>query len=84
MEIDKGFEFAKALTEKAPDYASGYKWMALFSVAKGDLESAEQYYLKAYELWPLEEFKENIDIIRNANENKQNQALEPTRTTPVD
>ena len=80
MEYDKGFELAKELTAKAPNYPHGYKWMAVFCLVKGDLESAEEYYQKAYDLWPDEEYKENIDLIRKAIENKkQNQRVELTR-----
>ena len=81
MQYDKGFELAKELTAKAPDYSFGYKWMAIFSVAKGDLESAEGYFQKAYDLWPDEEYKEQIDIVRKAieNKNRQNQCVDLTR-----
>ncbi len=65
-QYDKGFKLAKKLASKSPDYYLGYAWMGTFSLIRGDLETAEKSYQKAYDLMPTEKYKAKLQGVKNA------------------
>jgi predicted negative regulator of RcsB-dependent stress response len=60
----KALDSAKFLTERSPKHWYGYSYLGSIYTALGDTKNAELNYLKAYELFPTKDNKENLDAIR--------------------
>jgi len=56
---------ALALTEKAPAFYYGHSYLGTIYLAKEDLNNAEKSYTRAYELFPSEENRKNLEAIRS-------------------
>ena len=96
--VDRGdchraLSMALALVALQPDYAYGHAYLGYVYLALDDLTNAEAQYLRAYELFPDEADKKDLDAVRKriaagASFKLQsmmtlpNTALEPTATAP--
>lgn len=63
-DIDTALRIAKALTEKNPNDWYGYSYLGIIYNSMGDNINAEICFSKAYELYPTEDNKKNIEAIR--------------------
>jgi tetratricopeptide (TPR) repeat protein len=66
----KALSSATFLTERSPKHWLGYSYLGSIYTAMGDIKNAELNYLKAYELFPTKDNKDNLDAIRHVLSNK--------------
>jgi cytochrome c-type biogenesis protein CcmH/NrfG len=60
----KALSMAQALIARQPDYAYGHAYLGYVYLAMDDLTNAEAQYSRAYELFPDEDGKKDLDAVR--------------------
>lgn len=66
----EGIDMTQRLINKNPDYYYGYAVMGSVYHELGDMNKAEQYYSKAFDLFPTEDNEKTLKAIRKSKETR--------------
>jgi len=64
FDYPKALSLAKAMVARNTNHYYGYSYLGNIYLATGDLTNAEAQYLRAYELFPIEENEKNLTAVR--------------------
>ena len=65
-EFEQALKMANELLTKSPNYDYAHSWVASIYLAMHDLKNAENYYARAFELFPSEDNEKMLSAIRKA------------------
>ena len=78
LDYPKALSLAKAMVARNTNHYYGYSYLGNIYLATGDLTNAEAQYLRAYELFPIEENEKNLTAVRKRLATERN-AQSPTQ-----
>ena len=62
--LDEALEVAEYLIKKSPNYEYGYNKLGRVYNMRNELDKAKEAFKKAYELFPSESYKEDLEVIQ--------------------